>query len=221
VSELLRSSPSGGAFPGSHATAHFEPRYRLLIRRCIEQHRRFGIVLIERQRGRRGRQPYDVGRRRRSCESRCRMVAPTSSRGERRFASKAHPDAEPTSSDRCATSTRAMASGSHRPAWPRGAWRVLLPGRRDRGRAESGRSRRSPMRRERSRIPDRRKLAVDAPQQQALLDSRRRRRSEKRGSSSERRLLRISSCDFANAESDQSSTNRGRPRSGRLRRDGA
>jgi Lon protease-like protein len=77
----------------------FEPRYRLLIRRCIDRHRPFGIVLI-----RSGSEvgasaePYDVG-------TEAKIVAESPlrdgrsyivTRGERRFAlDSLVPDAEP------------------------------------------------------------------------------------------------------------------------------
>jgi Lon protease-like protein len=64
VSELLPLFPLGAVlFPGALMPLHiFEPRYRLLIRRCIERQRPFGIVLI--RNGPEvgvGAQPYDVG----------------------------------------------------------------------------------------------------------------------------------------------------------------
>jgi len=48
VSELLPLFPLEAVlFPGALMPLHiFEPRYRLLIRRCIERQRPFGIVLI-------------------------------------------------------------------------------------------------------------------------------------------------------------------------------
>jgi uncharacterized protein len=64
VSELLPLFPLGAVlFPGALMPLHiFEPRYRLLIRRCIERQRPFGIVLI--RKGNEvgaGAEPYEVG----------------------------------------------------------------------------------------------------------------------------------------------------------------
>jgi Lon protease-like protein len=101
VSELLPLFPLGSVlFPGALMPLHiFEPRYRLLIRRCIDRHRPFGIVLI-----RSGSEvgasvePYDVG-------TEAKIVAESPlrdgrsyivTRGERRFALESLvPDAEP------------------------------------------------------------------------------------------------------------------------------
>jgi len=91
VSELLPLFPLGSVlFPGALMPLHiFEPRYRLLIRRCMERHHPFGIVLI-----RSGSEvdpraePYDVG-------TEAKIVAESPlpdgrsyivTRGERRFA---------------------------------------------------------------------------------------------------------------------------------------
>jgi uncharacterized protein len=91
VSELLPLFPLGSVlFPGALMPLHiFEPRYRLLIRRCIERQRPFGIVLI-----RHGSEidpraePYAVG-------TEAKIVAESAlpdgrsyivTRGERRFA---------------------------------------------------------------------------------------------------------------------------------------
>ncbi len=64
MSELLPLFPLGAVlFPGALMPLHiFEPRYRLLIRRCIERQRAFGIVLIRNgpEVGA-GAEPYDVG----------------------------------------------------------------------------------------------------------------------------------------------------------------
>ena len=77
----------------------FEPRYRLLVRRCIERKRPFGIVLIRsgNEVGA-GAEPYDVG-------TEAKIVAESPlpdgrsyivTRGERRFAVESLiPDAEP------------------------------------------------------------------------------------------------------------------------------
>jgi Lon protease-like protein len=101
VSELLPLFPLGSVlFPGALLPLHiFEPRYRLLIRRCIERHRTFGIVLI--RNGSEvgpGAEPYDVG-------TEAKIVAESPlpngrsyivTRGERRFAvENVIPDAEP------------------------------------------------------------------------------------------------------------------------------
>ncbi|TME63120.1 MAG: peptidase S16 [Chloroflexi bacterium] len=91
MSELLPLFPLGSVlFPGALMPLHiFEPRYRLLIRRCMERHHPFGIVLI-----RSGSEvdpraePYDVG-------TEAKIVAESPlpdgrsyivTRGERRFA---------------------------------------------------------------------------------------------------------------------------------------
>jgi hypothetical protein len=90
MSELLPLFPLGSVlFPGALMPLHiFEPRYRLLVRRCFERARPFGIVLI-----RSGTEvgpaaePYAVG-----TEARIVAVSPLSggrsyivTRGERRF----------------------------------------------------------------------------------------------------------------------------------------
>ncbi len=77
----------------------FEPRYRILIRRCIERQRPFGIVLIRNgSEVGAGAEPYDVGTEAKIVEEsplpdgRSYIVA----RGERRFAVEGLiPDAEP------------------------------------------------------------------------------------------------------------------------------
>jgi uncharacterized protein len=91
VSELLPLFPLGTVlFPGALMPLHiFEPRYRVLIRRCVERQHPFGIVLI-----RSGAEvgataePYDVG-------TEAKIVAESQlpdgrsyivTRGERRFA---------------------------------------------------------------------------------------------------------------------------------------
>ena len=64
MSELLPLFPLEAVlFPGALMPLHiFEPRYRLLIRRCIERQRPFGIVLIRHgtEVGA-GAEPHDVG----------------------------------------------------------------------------------------------------------------------------------------------------------------
>jgi len=59
VSEILPLFPLGSVlFPGALMPLHiFEPRYRLLIRRCIDRQRPFGIVLIRRGQDRGGVSP--------------------------------------------------------------------------------------------------------------------------------------------------------------------
>ena len=101
MSEILPLFPRGSVlFPGALMPLHiFEPRYRLLIRRCIDRQRPFGIVLI-----RRGSEvgpsaePYAVG-------TEAKIVAESLlpdgrsyivTRGERRFAvENLMPEAEP------------------------------------------------------------------------------------------------------------------------------
>ncbi|TMC43861.1 MAG: peptidase S16 [Chloroflexi bacterium] len=101
MSELLPLFPLGSVlFPGALMPLHiFEPRYRLLIRRCMDRHHPFGIVLI-----RHGSEvgpsaePYEVG-------TEAKIVAESPlpdgrsyvvTRGERRFAVESViPDAEP------------------------------------------------------------------------------------------------------------------------------
>jgi Lon protease-like protein len=101
VSELLPLFPlSTVLFPGALLPLHvFEPRYRLLVRRCLERERPFGVVLI-----RTGEEvgsdadPYAIG-----TEARIVGVTPLPdgrsyivTRGERRFAvDQLISDAEP------------------------------------------------------------------------------------------------------------------------------
>lgn len=64
MSELLPLFPLGTVlFPGALLPLHiFEPRYRLLIRRCIERQRPFGIVLIRNGTEVGGSaEPYEIG----------------------------------------------------------------------------------------------------------------------------------------------------------------
>jgi uncharacterized protein len=101
VSELLPLFPLGSVlFPGALMPLHiFEPRYRLLVRRCIERQRPFGIVLIKTgSEVGGGAEPYEVG-------TEAKIVAESLlpdgrsyivTRGERRFAVEALiADAEP------------------------------------------------------------------------------------------------------------------------------
>ena len=101
MTELLPLFPLGSVlFPGALMPLHiFEPRYRLLIRRCIDRQRPFGIVLI-----RSGSEvdpraePYGVG-------TEAKIVAESAlpdgrsyivTRGERRFTvERLMPDVEP------------------------------------------------------------------------------------------------------------------------------
>ena len=101
MGEILPLFPLGSVlFPGALMPLHiFEPRYRLLIRRCIDRQRPFGIVLI-----RRGSEvdpsaePYAVG-------TEAKIVAESLlpdgrsyivTRGERRFAVETlMPEVEP------------------------------------------------------------------------------------------------------------------------------
>jgi uncharacterized protein len=101
VSELLPLFPLGTVlFPGALLPLHiFEPRYRLLIRRCMERQLPFGVVLIRHgpEVGE-GAEPYDVG-------TEAKIVAESAlpngrsyivTRGERRFAVESViADAEP------------------------------------------------------------------------------------------------------------------------------
>ncbi|HYU82025.1 MAG TPA: LON peptidase substrate-binding domain-containing protein [Candidatus Polarisedimenticolia bacterium] len=64
MSELIPLFPLGAVlFPGALMPLHiFEPRYRLLVRRCIERQRPFGIVLIRSgSEVGAGAEPYEVG----------------------------------------------------------------------------------------------------------------------------------------------------------------
>ena len=101
MSEILPLFPLGSVlFPGALMPLHiFEPRYRLLIRRCMERHHPFGIVLIRSGSEVEPRaEPYDVG-------TEAKIVAESPlpdgrsyivTRGERRFAvENLIPDAEP------------------------------------------------------------------------------------------------------------------------------
>jgi uncharacterized protein len=89
VSELLPLFPLGTVlFPGALLPLHiFEPRYRLLIRRCLERQRPFGVVLIRSGSEVGVSEPYDVG-------TEAKIVAESAlpngrsyvvTRGERRF----------------------------------------------------------------------------------------------------------------------------------------
>ena len=101
MSELLPLFPLGTVlFPGALMPLHiFEPRYRLLIRRCSERQRPFGVVLIRNGSEVGGSaEPYEVG-------TEAKIVAESLlpngrsyivTRGERRFAVESLiEDAEP------------------------------------------------------------------------------------------------------------------------------
>ncbi|TMC79136.1 MAG: peptidase S16 [Chloroflexi bacterium] len=101
MSELLPLFPLGTVlFPGALMPLHiFEPRYRLLIRRCSERQRPFGVVLIRNGSEVGGSaEPYEVG-------TEAKIVAESLlpngrsyivTRGERRFAVESLiADAEP------------------------------------------------------------------------------------------------------------------------------
>jgi uncharacterized protein len=101
MAELLPLFPLGTVlFPGSLLPLHvFEPRYRLLIRRCIEGERVFGIVLIRSGAEVGGpAEPHAIG-----TQARIVGVSPLPdgrsyvvTRGERRFAvDSLHADLEP------------------------------------------------------------------------------------------------------------------------------
>lgn len=101
MSELLPLFPLGTVlFPGALLPLHiFEPRYRLLIRRCLERQLPFGVVLI--------RSGPEVGEGAEPCEvgTEAKIVAESAlpngrsyivTRGERRFAVESLiSDAEP------------------------------------------------------------------------------------------------------------------------------
>jgi uncharacterized protein len=101
VSELLPLFPLGTVlFPGALLPLHiFEPRYRLLVRRCMERDVPFGVVLIRHgSEVGAGAEPYEVG-------TEAKIVAESPlpngrsyivTRGERRFAVESLiADAEP------------------------------------------------------------------------------------------------------------------------------
>jgi uncharacterized protein len=101
VSELLPLFPLGTVlFPGALLPLHiFEPRYRLLVRRCMERNVPFGVVLIRHgSEVGAGAEPYEIG-------TEAKIVAESPlpngrsyivTRGERRFAVESLiADAEP------------------------------------------------------------------------------------------------------------------------------
>jgi Lon protease-like protein len=181
VSELLPLFPLGAVlFPGALMPLHiFEPRYRLLIRRCLERQRPFGIVLIRNgpEVGD-GAKPYDVG-------TEAKIVAQSPlpdgrsyivTRGERRFAVESViADAEPylmgqvryldepegdCAVDRAGVAREALG------AYLLAVVAVTEDARGERALADDLRN--APPRDLAYRIAG--SLAVDAPQQQALLE---------------------------------------------------
>ena len=167
-------------FPGALMPLHiFEPRYRLLIRRCIERERPFGIVLI--RSGNEvgpGAEPYSVG-------TEAKIVAESPlpdgrsyvvTRGERRFAVEGLiADAEPylvgrvryldeTDGDRAAD--RASVAREALGAYLLAVVAVTEDARGDRVLADELRD--APPGDLAYRIAG--SLAVDAPQQQQLLE---------------------------------------------------
>jgi Lon protease-like protein len=181
VSELLPLFPLGAVlFPGALMPLHiFEPRYRLLIRRCIERRRPFGIVLIKSgpEVGG-GAEPYDIG-------TEAKIVAESPlpdgrsyivTRGERRFAVEGLiADAEPylvgrvhyldeTDGDRA--TDRAGLAREALGAYLLAVVAVTEDARGERALADDLRD--APPSDLAYRIAG--SLAVDAPQQQALLE---------------------------------------------------
>jgi len=181
VSELLPLFPLEAVlFPGALMPLHiFEPRYRLLIRRCIERQRPFGIVLI--RRGNEvggGAEPYDVG-------TEAKIVAESPlpdgrsyivTRGERRFAvERLIADAEPyllgqvrylDEADGERAADRASVAREALGAYLLAVVAVTDDTRGERALADELRD--SPPSDLAYRIAG--SLAVDAPQQQALLE---------------------------------------------------
>jgi Lon protease-like protein len=181
VGELLPLFPLGSVlFPGALMPLHiFEPRYRLLIRRCIDRQRPFGIVLI-----RRGSEvdpsaePYDVG-------TEAKIVAESAlpdgrsyivTRGERRFAvENLMPGVEPYLVGRVRYLDETEGDGALDRATTAldalGAYLLAVVAVTDDARGERALAddlRGAPPRDLAYRIAG--SLAVDAPQQQALLE---------------------------------------------------
>lgn len=232
MSELLPLFPLGAVlFPGALMPLHiFEPRYRLLIRRCIERQRHFGIVLIRNgpEVGD-GAEPYEVG-------TEAKIVAESPlpdgrsyivTRGERRFVVESLvADAEPylmgqvryldeTDGDRAVD--RAGVAREALGAYLLAVVAVTDDARGERALADDLRN--APRAISRTGSPEalrwtRLSSRLCSSWRPRRLDSRKR-----RGSSIARpSFFAISSCGCANAGSDRSSTKRGRRRSGRLRR---
>jgi uncharacterized protein len=181
VSELLPLFPLGSVlFPGALMPLHiFEPRYRLLIRRCLERQRPFGIVLI-----RSGSEidpraePHAVG-------TEAKIVAESPlpdgrsyivTRGERRFAVEdLISDAEPYLVGRVRYLDETDGDGAQRRASAAlealGSYLLAVVAVTDDSRGERALAdalRGAPPRELAYRIAG--SLAVDAPQQQALLE---------------------------------------------------
>ncbi len=181
MSELLPLFPLGSVlFPGALMPLHiFEPRYRLLIRRCIDGHRPFGIVLI--RNGSEvdpGAEPYDVG-------TEAKIVAESAlpdgrsyivTRGERRFAvENLMPDVEPYLVGRVRYLDETDGDGAldraRKALDALGAYLLAVVAVTDDSRGERALAddlRGAPPRDLAYRIAG--SLAVDAPQQQALLE---------------------------------------------------
>ena len=181
MTELLPLFPLGAVlFPGALMPLHiFEPRYRLLIRRCIERQRPFGIVLIRNgpEVGE-GAEPYEIG-------TEAKIVAESPlpdgrsyivTRGERRFVVESLiADAEPyligqvryldeTDGDRAVD--RAGVAREALGAYLLAVVAVTDDARGERALADDLRN--APPTDLAYRIAG--SLAVDAPQQQALLE---------------------------------------------------
>ena len=181
MSELLPLFPLGTVlFPGALLPLHiFEPRYRLLIRRCIERQRPFGIVLIRSGSEVGGSaEPYEVG-------TEAKIVAESPlpngrsyivTRGERRFAVESLiADAEPylvgrvrylEEPDGDSASDHASVAREALGAYLLAVVAVTEDSRGERALAEELRG--APPSDLAYRIAG--SLAVDAPQQQALLE---------------------------------------------------
>ncbi|HYV23545.1 MAG TPA: LON peptidase substrate-binding domain-containing protein [Candidatus Bathyarchaeia archaeon] len=181
MSEILPLFPLGSVlFPGALMPLHiFEPRYRLLVRRCVDRQRPFGVVLI-----RHGpevgpsAEPYDVGTEAKIVgesllpDGRSYIVT----RGERRFAVETlMPDAEPylvgrvrylDEMDGDGASDRASVALDALGAYLLAVVAVTDDSRGERALADDLRG--APPRDLAYRIAG--SLAVDAPQQQALLE---------------------------------------------------
>jgi Lon protease-like protein len=180
VSELLPLFPLGTVlFPGALLPLHiFEPRYRLLIRRCLEGQRPFGVVLIRTGSEVGVSEPYEVG-------TEAKIVAESAlpngrsyivTRGERRFAVESLiADAEPyligrvrylDERDGDGASDRATVAREALGAYLLAVVAVTEDARGERALADELRD--APPSDLAYRIAG--SLAVDAPQQQALLE---------------------------------------------------
>ena len=180
MSELLPLFPLGTVlFPGALLPLHiFEPRYRLLIRRCLEGQRPFGVVLIRSGSEVGVSAPYEVG-------TEAKIVAESAlpngrsyivTRGERRFAVESLiADAEPylvgrvrylDERDGDGASDRATVAREALGAYLLAVVAVTEDARGERAFADELRD--APPTDLAYRIAG--SLAVDAPQQQALLE---------------------------------------------------